>query len=254
MTDLIRTLIVDDEPLVREGLCDIIGLIKSVEIVGECDNGLEAIKEIRRLAPDVVFLDIQMPGLSGFEVIENLEPEERPIVIFVTAYNEFAVRAFKINAADYLLKPFNEDNVRSAITRVRERLLTSQRLQTERKVNQLLGRLAVRQQYAERFIVPLGKLTRIVETKNIEWIEANGNYVSLHSKSEKLLLRETMKSIEKRLNPKLFVRIHRSTIVNLTQIKEIQLMPSGDYTLMLQNGKYLILSRWYRDEVFKRLR
>ncbi len=138
MADLIRTLIVDDEPLVREGLCDVIGFIKDVEIVGECDNGLEAVQAIRRLAPDAVFLDIRMPGLNGFEVIESLKPEERPIIIFVTAYNEFAVGAFKINAADYLLKPFNEDNVRSAITRVRERLLIGQNLQTDRKINQLL--------------------------------------------------------------------------------------------------------------------
>jgi two-component system LytT family response regulator len=254
VADLIRTLIVDDEPLVREGLCDVIGFIKDVEIVGECDNGLEAVQAIRRLAPDAVFLDIRMPGLNGFEVIESLKPEERPIIIFVTAYNEFAVGAFKINAADYLLKPFNEDNVRSAITRVRERLLIGQNLQTDRKINQLLRQLATRQKYTERFIVPSGKLMRIVETKDIEWIEAAGNYVSLHTKSEGLLLRETMKSIEKQLNPKSFVRIHRSTIVNLAQIKEIKLMPSGDYMLMLQSGKYLTLSRWYRDEVFKRLK
>ena len=255
MADSLRILIVDDEPLIREGLRDALTAISDVEIFREeCGDGIEAVNAIRRDQPDVVFLDIQMPGLNAFEVIARLKPEEYGTIVFVTAFNEYAVRAFEINAVDYLLKPFNEERVRLAVERARARLGANAKRQTDEKMLLLLERLSDPPEYAERFLVTSNGRTRIALTKEIEWIEAADNYICLHfSGGSSALLRETLKSIEKRLDPKCFARIHRSAIVDLSQIKELQPSINGDYTLTLKNGRRLTMSRSYRDEVFKRL-
>lgn len=255
MNDSLRVLIVDDEPLIREGLRDALTAISGVEVIGdECGDGIEAVKAIRRHQPDVVFLDIQMPGLNGFEVIGQLKPEEYGTIVFVTAFDEFAVRAFEINAVDYLLKPFDEERIRIAVERVRARLDAHAKRQTDKKMVQLLEQISNPSNYAERFLVTSNGRTRIVLTKDIEWIEAADNYVCLHlSDGSAPLQRETLKAIEKRLDPNHFARIHRSIIINLTQIKEFQPSNNGDYAITLQNGRKIPMSRSYRDEIFKRL-
>jgi two-component system LytT family response regulator len=255
MADLLRILIVDDEPLIREGLREVLTRISDVVVIGdECGDGIEAVKAIRCHSPDVIFLDVEMPGLNGFEVINQLNPEEYGTIVFVTAFDEYAVRAFEVNAVDYLLKPFDEERVHLAVKRVRERLGTHNKHQFDEKITRLLEQFANKPDYAERFLVTSNGRTRIALTKEIEWIEAADNYVCLHlAGSSSALIRETMKSIEKRLNPKHFARVHRSAIVKLTQIKEFQSSTNGDYILTLQNGRKLTLSRLYRDDVFKKL-
>lgn len=255
MNNPLQILIVDDEPIIRDGLRDTLACISGVEALDdECGDGIKAVETIRRRRPDIVFLDIQMPGLDGFEVIEQLKPAEYGTIVFVTAYDEYAVRAFEINAVAYLLKPFDETRVRLAIERARERLDANAKRRTDEKINLLLERLSNQADYAERFPVTSNGRTRIVAAEEIEWIEAADNYVSMHlSGGGSVLLRETLKSLEKRLDPKRFVRIHRSTIVNFTKIKELQPSINGDYTLTLQNGRKLNMSRSYRDTVFKRL-
>lgn len=256
MNDPLRILIVDDEPLIREGLRDTLACISGVEAMDdECGDGIKAVETIRRRQPDVVFLDIQMPGRDGFEVIAQLRPEDYGTIVFVTAFDEYAVRAFEINAVAYLLKPFDEARVRLAVERARERLDANAKRRTDEKINLLLEQLSNRTNYAERFLVTSNGRTRIVSVEEIEWIEAADNYVSIHiADGDSVLLRETLKSLEERLDPKHFVRIHRSTIVKLTKIKELQPSINGDYTLKLQNGRKLNMSRSYRDAVFKRLR
>lgn len=256
MADSLRILIVDDESLIREGLRDALILIPGVEVIGdECRDGIEAVEKIRRHAPDVVFLDVQMPGRNGFEVIRQLKPEEYGTIVFVTAFDEYAVQAFEINAVDYLLKPFDEDRLRLAVERARERLAARVKSQTDEKINLLLEQLSNQSGYAERFVVTANGRMRIVSANEVEWIEAADNYVCLHLLGDKssALLRETLKSIEKRLDPKHFIRVHRSAIVNLTQIKELQPSTNGDYTLTLHNGRKITMSRSYRDEVFRRI-
>ena len=254
MSALIRVLLVDDEPLVREGLRDALSVISDVEVAGECRDGLEALEAIINLAPDVVFLDIQMPGLNGFEVLRRLGERPRPVVVFVTAYDEYAVHAFEVNAVDYLLKPFDEERVRVAVERVRARLHASEQIQTDQRLERLLKQMAgSREQYAERFVGSAGGGLRVIAAKEIEWIEAADNYVRLHASGSRLMIRETMKTILSRLDPSLFVRVHRSAIVNLTCIKELRPLSNGDYMLTLASGHTLTLSRSYRDEVLRRL-
>ena len=253
MSDSLRILIVDDEPLIREGLRDLLTSVSGVEIIGEeCRDGLEAVEAIRRHAPDVVFLDVQMPGLNGFAVINQLRSEDYGTIVFVTAFDEYAVRAFEINAVDYLLKPFDEDRVRIAVDCARARLAARKKGKTDEKINLLLEYIS-KPDHAERFMVTTNGRMRIVPANEIEWIEAADNYVSLHLIGGSVLLRETLKSIEKRLDPKQSARVHRSTIVNLTQIKELQPSAKGDYLLTLRTGRRITMSRSCRDEVFKRL-
>ncbi len=245
----IRTLIVDDEPLACERLRGFLSAEADLEIVGECADGQAAVEAIERDQPDLLFLDVQMPELDGFGVLEAAKPVRPPVVIFTTAFSQHALKAFEVHALDYLLKPFDRDRVRVALDRARAHLRQSQAGVLNEKLAALLAEMRPPTQTTDRLVVKTSGRVMLVRTADIDWIEAADNYVSLHVGPEVHMLRETMAAIEARVDPKLFLRISRSTIVNLERIKELQPMFHGDYTVILRNGTRLSLSRSYRDKV-----
>lgn len=235
-------LIVDDEPLARHRIEDLLAGEADMRVVGTCANGYEALEAMCQQSPDLVFLDVQMPGLDGFEVLQRVS--EMPLIIFVTAYDHYALKAFEVHALDYLLKPFDAGRFRQALARVR------QQVNRERsgQVMQLLRSL--NRQYLERLIVRSSQRIRLVEVESVWWIEAAGNYVQIHTADGDMhTLRETMKNLEARLNPDQFLRIHRSLIVNIAAIKELQPWASGEYIVLLKDSTRLNSSRGYRDQV-----
>jgi two-component system LytT family response regulator len=245
----IRTLIVDDEPLARERLRSLLAAEPDIEVLGECADGREAVAAIDRDAPDLVFLDIQMPELDGFEVLAAIEPAKPPVVVFVTAYSQHALRAFEVHALDYLLKPFDRERFQTTLARVRAQCQRSQGGELTQKLSALLADLRPETKPADRLVVKAAGRVLFLKTPDIDWIEAADNYVNLHVGKESHLLRETMASIETRLDPTQFLRISRSTIVNVERIKELQPMFHGDYSVILRNGARLSLSRGYRDKL-----
>jgi len=222
---MLRVVIVDDEPLVRDGLRAMLADTPGMVVVGEACDGVEAVDVIDRERPDLVFLDVQMPERDGFAVLEALGDIELPAVVFVTAYDQYAVRAFDIHAADYLLKPFGEDRFRVAVDRVRARLAerdgAAGRRNSRADVRALLEELRRRDGFAERLLVKDDGRVFVVQTDDIHWIEAADNYVRLHARRRAYLMRESIKSLEQRLDPRRFVRAHRSAIVNVSQILEL---------------------------------
>lgn len=248
----IRTLVVDDEPLAREKLLGFLETEDDFEVVAECRDGVEAIEAIRRERPDLVFLDVQMPEVNGFEVLEKLDFEEVPIVVFVTAYDQYALRAFEVHAMDYLLKPFDRERFLGALQRIRERHELSLEKVGEMK-KQLLALLEERSRYPDRIEVRTPGRLVILPVGEISWIDAAGNYVKIHTADDTLTLRETMTGMEQRLDPEMFLRIHRSTIVNIEQIKELQQQFHGDYVVILKGGQRLTLSRSYREKIHELL-
>jgi len=246
-----RALIVDDEPLARERLRQLLASEADVEVIGECVDGASAIQVIREQAPDLVFLDVQMPGVDGFGVLAALPAEARPGVIFVTANDQFALRAFDVHAVDYLLKPFDKERFQTALRRGLTRVQRSQAQQLHTQINALLAevRPADKAPRVERFAVKSSGRVLLVKIEDIDWIEAADNYVSLHVGGEEHLHRETMAAMEDLLPPDRFMRISRSTIVNLDRIKELQPMFHGEYTVILRNGTRLTLSRSYREKL-----
>ena len=249
MTNKIRALIVDDEPLARDGVRMHLDTHADIDIVGEAGDGSEAVDLIAQLKPDLVFLDIQMPGLDGFGVVEEVGVDAMPIVIFITAYDQFALRAFDTHAVDYLLKPFDEDRFRRALDRVREQLAGRRRGDVEERLLALLSELRGKGQYLERIVVRSGGRILILRTEDVEWLEAASNYVRIHAGGREYLLRETMTNLETKLDPQPFVRIHRSTMVRMDRIKELEPLFQGDYVLILEDGTRLTSSRGYRDRL-----
>ncbi|MBI4661774.1 MAG: response regulator transcription factor [Verrucomicrobia bacterium] len=245
----IRTLIVDDEPLARERLATLLQEEADIEIVGQCADGQEALAAIRSAAPDLVFLDVQMPELDGFGVVAALPRVQVPAVIFVTAYDQFAVRAFEVNALDYLLKPFDRERFQTALRRAVDQILRHEPAEINRRLTQLLAELKRDTKPLERLVVKTEGRVLLVKTDEIDWIEAADNYVSLHVGNESHLHRETMAALERKLAPNQFLRISRSTIVNVERIKELQPMFHGDYVVILRDGTRLSLSRNFRDRV-----
>jgi len=245
----IRTLIVDDEPLARERLRSLLAAEPDIEVLGECADGREAVAAIDRDAPDLVFLDIQMPELDGFEVLAAIEPAKPPVVVFVTAYSQHALRAFEVHALDYLLKPFDRERFQTTLARVRAQCQRSQGGELTQQLSALLADLRPETKPADRLVVKAAGRVLFLKTLDIDWIEAADNYVNLHVGKESHLLRGTMASIETRLDPAQFLRISRSTIVNVERIKELQPMFHGDYSVILRNGTRLSLSRGYRDKL-----
>lgn len=243
----IRTLIVDDEPLARDRIKRFLRDEADVEIVGECGNGVDAIKEIIEKSPDLVFLDIQMPEKNGFEVIKSLNSKKLPTIIFTTAYDQYALQAFDVHALDYLLKPFNRDRIKRAVTRAREHIERGRIGNLDERLNSLIADLRGEKKYLERLVVKAVGRVFFLKTDEIDWIEAAGNYVKLHIGRESHMIRETMNGIEAKLDPAKFLRIHRSTVVNIDRIKELHPMFSGDYAVILRNGTELALSRNYRE-------
>jgi len=252
---LIRTLIVDDEPAARAGLRQLLATDPEIVVAGECASGREAVTAIQDAAPDLLFLDVQMPELDGFGVLREIGTEGVPAVVFVTAFDQYALRAFEVHALDYLLKPFSDARFRESLTRAKEQVRRGRLGQLSRRLAALLdtyGEPAPRG-YLERLVVKSGGRVTLLQVGEIEWIDADGDYARIHVGKAWHLLRETMKRLEQQLDPARFVRIHRSTIVNLEKVKELQPFYRGEYVVVLHNGVTLKLSRGYRANLEARL-
>lgn len=244
-----RALIVDDERLARRGVVLRLRKFKDVEIVGECADGLTAVKKILELSPDVVFLDIQMPGMDGFEVLRTLPKANLPNVIFLTAYERHALRAFEVHALDYLLKPVDDQRFAAAVDRARKLGDSASRIRVTERILQMLGRSS--QKYTLRFLVRTGSRIQIVHAEDTDWIGAAGDYTELHVRGRAYLLRETMNSLEQKLDPAKFLRIHRSRIVRTECIVELTAIDNREYLIKLTDGSQHRSSRTYADKLDK---
>jgi two-component system, LytTR family, response regulator len=251
MTDTtkIRTVIVDDEDLARERIQSLLEQEPDIEIVGLCSDGASAIETIDRERPDLVFLDVQMPGMDGFDVVENIEPEHVPAIVFVTAHDGHALRAFEINALDFLLKPFDQPRFEKALERARAQVNRDRSSLFDARLVSLLEGLHDERKYPERLIVKSGGRVFFVRTEDIDWVEASGNYVKVHAKGEAHLIRESMKNMETKLDAKTFVRIHRSAIVNIDRIKELEPWFHGEYVVIMRDGTRLTASRVFSERL-----
>jgi two-component system, LytTR family, response regulator len=250
----IRTVIVDDEELARRGLRALSQRCEDLELICECRNGREAVDAIQRHRPDLVFLDVQMPGKTGFDVIGAIEDTQRPHVIFVTAYDKFALRAFEVHALDYLLKPVNEERFDAALARVREAMSHATDNAIVQRVRQAAAGLQgatspSAMSAADRFPIKSNGRIIVIRSADIDWIEAEGDYVSVHVGAKTWLTRETIAAVELRLALSGFVRIHRSTLVNAERVKELRPRDKGEYTVVLSDGTELKLTRNYRASV-----
>lgn len=245
----IRTVLVDDEPLARERLRSFLESSPDLEIVGEAGDGREAVALIEQHQPHLVFLDIQMPELDGFAVLEALDLHPLPVIVFVTAYDRFALKAFEVHAVDYLLKPFDRERFQTALERALDRVRSRQTEPLNQHLANLLADLRPKHRPPDRLVIKSEGRVLFLRMDEIDWIEAADNYVSLHVGPENHLLRETMASLETRLPSDRFLRISRSTIVNLERIKELQPLFHGEYSVILRNGTRLTLSRGYRDRL-----
>lgn len=249
----IRTLIVDDERLARARVRRMLKREDDIEIVGECRNGEEAVHFIYKEKPDLVFLDVQMPGMSGLEVLQTIGVKTVPAVVFVTAFDQYAIKAFDFYALDYLLKPFARERFAQTVSRVREQFEQPDSASLKRPTNDLENRLASllkdfnEKSYLERIVIKTSGKVFFLKTDEIDWIEAAGNYLDLHVGRSTHLIRDTMHGIERKLDPNKFLRIHRSVIVRIDRIKEMHPMFSGDYSVILQDGTELSMSRRFRD-------
>lgn len=242
-----RVLIVDDEPLARRGVVHRLRRCKDVEIVGECGDGVSAVERILERSPDVVFLDIQMPGMDGFEVLRALPRENLPAIIFLTAYEEHVLRAFDVHALHYLLKPVDDVRFSAAVGRARDLVDSALKNEMAQRMMKILDR--DRNQYASRFTVQTGSRIQIVTAEDVEWIGAAGDYVELHANGRSFLLRETMTSLEQRLDPGKFLRIHRSRIVQSKGIVELRPIENREFTVKLSDGSEHRSSRTYADRL-----
>jgi two-component system, LytTR family, response regulator len=249
----IRALVVDDEPLARERVLSLLQMEADVEVVGECSDGSQAVSAIQEHTPDLVFLDVQMPGCDGFEVIRNIGADRMPTVIFVTAYDDYALQAFEVHAFDYLLKPFGKDRFQETMRHAREAFERQRAGELGRRLLALVHDIKPEPKRVERLVVKSGGRVFFLRTEEIDWIEAAGNYVRLHLGTESHLFRETMNRMESRLDSRRFARIHRSRIVNTERIKEMQPWFNGDSVVILRDGTRLTLSRGYRDKLQQRL-
>ncbi|HVF28556.1 MAG TPA: LytTR family DNA-binding domain-containing protein [Pyrinomonadaceae bacterium] len=247
----IRALIVDDEPLARERVKRFLAGEPDVEVIGECSDGIQTVAAIETLKPDLILLDIQIPEADGFAVIEKIGVEKLPPVIFITSYDQYALRAFDVHAVDYLLKPYNRERFQLALERVRAQLQNGQTDVLDERLRSLLESLKPEQKYLERLMIKSSGRVIFLRTEEIEWIEAEGNYLRIHAGREAYMLRETMNNLAAKLDPSKFARIHRSTLVQIERIKELQPMFGGDYVVILHNGTQLTLSRSYRDKLLE---
>lgn len=249
----IKVLVADDEPLARERLSGLLSQEPDIEVVGEARDGEEAVTAIHDDSPDLVFLDVQMPQMSGFDVIEAVGTDKMPLVIFVTAYDQHALKAFQVRALDYLLKPFDRERFKDALGRARKQLERDENGDLGRRLLALVKDLRRDQPKSDRLVVKSGGRLFFLRTDEIDWVEAAGNYVRLHVGPGSHLLRETMNAIEGRLDPEKFFRIHRSRIVNMERIQELQPWLNGEYAVLLRTGTRLTLSRGYREKLQDRL-
>ena len=250
----IRTLIVDDEPVARRGIRLELRGETDIDIIGECSDGREAVSAVREQTPDLVFLDVQMPGLDGFGVIQEIGFEQMPAVIFVTAYDQYALRAFDVHAVDYLLKPIDSERFREALRRVRLQIQNQTLGSLTQQLKALLQYNAQqkgteKQKLVERFVVRSAGRIAFLNVEEIDWIESDGNYVRLHAGRETHFLRETMNGMEGKLDAGRFLRIRRSTLVNIERVKELRPLFGGEYVMTLRDGTRLTTSRRYRKNL-----
>ena len=246
----IRALIVDDEPLAREGVALALANEQGIEIVGSCADGPSAVRAIRNLKPDLVFLDIKMPGLDGFGVIAEIGADAMPPVIFLTAYEEHALRAFRVNAIDYLLKPIDARELCKSVERARSRLSASDASRGELRA--LVAEIAAERAAADagRILVRTSGRVHVLDPRTIDWVEAAGDYVTIHAAGKPHLVRDSLRNVEQRLAAHGFLRIHRSTLVRLACIRELVAKDNGDHEVVLHDGTALRASRNYRDALF----
>ena len=264
--DNLKTLIVDDESLARRGLAHRLKNIADIEIVGEARNGREALDLITKKNPDLVFLDIQMPGMSGFEVVQQLELESMPVILFLTAYDEFAVQAFEVNALDYILKPIDEERLHQVLDKVRANLSQKRALKHKRLLLKLASDISgetissfkeleakdvtdLAPKEPSRLAIKDAGHTTWVNQDDIEWIDAAGDYMCVQALGVTYIMRKTMKELEKELDGSILQRIHRSTIVNVKQVREMESHINGEYFLTLDSGHRVKLSRTYKDKL-----
>ena len=245
----IRALIVDDEPLARERIRDLLDRDPEVVVAAECCDGEEAVVAIREHSPDLVFLDVQMPEKSGFDVIAEVGAERLPAIVFVTAHDDCALRAFEVAALDYLLKPFDADRFTRTLDRAKAQIRSRRPDDFQQRVLSMMADIRAAPRGLERLIVKTGGQLVFLKTEEVDWIAAEGNYVRLHVGAASHLVRETIQSLEASLDPARFLRIHRSTIVNLDRVREIQPLVHGEYRVVLTDGTKLSLSRGYRDRL-----
>jgi len=241
----LRAVVVDDEAMSRARLCRLLGLEADVEVIAECADGDSAVAALRRLPADVVFLDIRLPDLNGFGVLQALPAARRPQVVFVTAHAEHALRAFDADAVDYLLKPYSAERLTAALARVRR----ARAALAERPLRAVANGEGVREGYPQRLAVPVGARLRLLPVEEVECVIAQSNYVELHAGGQAYLLRETLNGIEARLDPRRFVRIHRSRIVHLQAVRDIEQLDGGRYLLRLVNGQRLGSGASYRERI-----
>ncbi|MBL8115529.1 MAG: response regulator transcription factor [Acidobacteria bacterium] len=251
----LRVLIVDDEPSAREWLRLQVAKDPDVTVVGECEDGFKAVVAVENLKPDLVFLDVQMPGLDGFGVLETLGPERIPAVVFVTAYDAFAVKAFDVSAVDYILKPFGEERVLAALRKVRSHLAPRELSGLRENLSAVLEKLRVARGYPKWLLVKKDKKSVFLKIADIDWVESSRNNVVLHAGKEGYPYRETTQTMEALLDPNRFLRIHRSTIVNLERVKELEPWFNGDWIVTLRDETRLTMSASYRHrlDALKRL-
>jgi len=243
----IRALVVDDEPLARRSVRRFLGKNSGVDIVGEYGDGEAAVRAIREKKPDLVFLDVQMPEMDGFQVLSQIGVDAMPVTIFVTAHDRYALQAFDANAIDYLLKPFGHDRFTRALTRAKQQIEGKLDRNELRKAISSLEQFTAATKPPDRLAIPKNGRITFIATEDIDWIEAEGNYVRLHVGDREHGLRESLGELEKKLSSSSFLRIHRSTIVNIHRIKEIQPWFHGYHRVLLENGTELRMSRYQRE-------
>lgn len=258
LTAPIRTLIVDDEPLARRTIRTLLESDPDIEIIGECGSGPEAVDVIRKQKPDLLFLDIQMPGMTGFEVLSRIEVERLPLTVFVTAYDQFALKAFEVHALDYLLKPFTDRRFAEALRQAKSHLELKEVGRLGQRLAALLGDqlaavTAKPSAFLTRFMIKQAGRITFVKTADVDWIGADDYYIKLHVGPKNHLLRVSMNELEQKLDPAHFLRIHRSAIVNFDRIKELHQNPNGDYVVVLKDGTELKLSRGRRERLERML-
>ncbi len=262
----LTTLVVDDESLARRGLLHRLKDIRDVEVVGEARNGREALKQIREKRPDLVFLDIQMPGLSGFDVVQQLQPDEMPVILFLTAYDKYALKAFEVNALDYILKPIETERLEQVLQKVRTDLAKKKALKYKQTLLRLISDISGRKvgsfsdlegqdtrdlvkKEPSKLAIRDGGRTTWVEQRDIEWIDAAGDYMCVNAGGVTHIMRRTMKELERELDPDILQRIHRSTIINIHRVREMESHINGEYFLTLDSGHRVKLSRTYKNKL-----
>jgi len=245
----IRALIVDDEPLAREGMRLHLGEHSDIEVIGECADGASAITAIRNLVPDLVFLDVQMSELDGFGVLRELEGEDLPAIVFVTAYDQFALQAFEAAALDYLLKPLDPERLAGTLERARVQIEGRSRREQSEQILSLLSHFGAQPRFIERLVTRSDGRIRIIRVDDIDYIEAAGNYAKIHVSGKMHLVREGMNSLEAKLDGRRFLRIHRSVIVRIDRIRELESLYQGDYVVVLHDGVRLTTGRKYREAI-----